>query len=334
VVPKEDIDLTASSDEEGERTREEERERPREWRIPSHFLLLGAMAMRVLPLTLPSTSPLWDRAEVVGTVWSNELDEISGIAIDPDQPDFIWAHNDSGDRPRVFLLDTEGGLQAEVRLEKTYPYDAEDLTIGPCEPGAIKRCLFLADIGDNRHVRNFVVISRIPLPRSLTPRPKSLVVDHNMVLAYPDGPHDAESLAIHPKTGQLYLVHKTKNGESDVFQVPRKAYEKHKEPISLEKIGAVTFEHSSVSGRLATAADYSPDGRCFTIRTYVQIHTWCSDSEETPLETLLKGARDTVRPPATFQSEALTYSPDGETLYTTSERWPAPLIRLHRAKKR
>lgn len=329
VDSQEDIDATTPSNE----SEEEENTRPSEWRIPSHFLLLGAMALRLFPFTMPAPSPIWGDAEIVGTVWSRELDEISGIAIDPAHPDLIWAHNDSGDRPRIFLLGPDGELRAEVRLEKTYPYDAEDLTIGPCSPGERARCLFLADIGDNRHARNFVVVSRIPLPKSLTPYPKSLEVDHNMILSYPKGPHDAESLAIHPVSGQLYVVHKTKSGESAIFRVPPAAHEKHKEPILLEKIGSVTFEHPSVSGRLATAADYSPDGKCFTIRTYVQIHTWCSSDVMTPLETLLRGERDTVRPPATFQSEALTYAPDGESLLTTSERWPAPLIRLHRTKR-
>ena len=314
----------------GEARVEEDAAKTSEWRIPSHFLLLGAMALRIFPVTLPAPSPMWTSAVIAGTVWSNELDEISGIAIDASAPEHIWAHNDSGDRPRLFILDLSGNLEAEVRLDGMTPYDPEDLTVGPCAPGDASRCLFFADIGDNRHARTFVTIARIRLPATLTPYPKAVQVDHLMHLSYPEGPHDAESLASHPRSGKLHIVQKTKNGKSEVFEIPEAAYKKHDAPIMLEKIAEVRFRHASVSGRLATAADYSPDGKCFSVRTYVQIHTWCHDDANTPLQTLLARERDTVRPPATFQSEALTYAPDNKTLYTTSERWPAPIITLHR----
>ena len=118
--------------------------------------------------------------------------------------------NDSGDSSRVFVLDPESGETVGVTDFHTEVTDVEALA--PAGPHAV----YVGDIGDNRRERDEVIVHRVPVGRDqLDVEPASFR------LAYPDGPHDAESLFV-DRTGRLHLITKSFGGGT-VYRAPKQA---------------------------------------------------------------------------------------------------------------
>lgn len=86
------------------------------------------------------------------------LDEASGLALSRRQPGVLWTHNDSGGDPVVYGLRPGQGVVAELRLRGAPATDWEDLAAGPCPWDDAEPCIYVADIGDNLHVRSSVVV--------------------------------------------------------------------------------------------------------------------------------------------------------------------------------
>ena len=290
----------------------------------SHLVVLALALAWWMPTRASSPSASWRDARVVGTLLDPRQDEISGLAVDPDQPQVLWAHNDSGDAARVFRLDPRGRVLSEHALQGVHAIDMEDAAVGPCDPGLARRCLFLADIGDNRHRRPHVMIHRVALP---APERGPLQVERTDYVRYPQGPHDAEALLVHPHTGQVALVLKARRGDSAVLVIPP-GPSSPGSPKLARQVATLALPSRLAGGKLVTAADYSPSGRCLSLLTYVQLLTWCDEDPQAPLERRLSAAPDRYTFPSLLQAEAMAYDPATGDLWLTSEGRFAPLLRV------
>jgi hypothetical protein len=125
-----------------------------------------------------------------------------------------WTHNDSG-APALFRLDGSGRPTA-VSVDGVQVRDWEDLASGPCSGGAktSERCLYLADIGDNRGSRDHITIYEIPAPGSGISSTKPAAAIH---ARYPDSPHDAEALVMSRTIGTFII---TKEVPARVYRLP------------------------------------------------------------------------------------------------------------------
>jgi hypothetical protein len=151
-----------------------------------------------------------------GTVETELLTEISGLAASRSQPDVLWAHNDSGDTARVFAMGVDGQHLGSYTLAGIDAVDWEDMAIGP---GPVEGAdyLYLADIGDNPAERPDVIVYRAPEPDAGAS--DDLTGVKTLVLRYPDKPHDAEVLLVDPLDGALYIITKEiTGGPSTVFR--------------------------------------------------------------------------------------------------------------------
>lgn len=291
--------------------------------------------MAILPLLwMPhgqaGQSKVWQAGKLTGSIVDWELNEASGLAVSKTLPNVLWSHNDSGDRPRLFALDKQAKVIAEVRMYGVPSYDIEDIATGPCKAQSTPQedtpqCLFVADIGDNRHKRDHVRIYRFILPTT-TPLPKALQADHIEYIRYPKGAFDAETLLVHPHTGTRWIVHKARKGPSGVFKIPEGS-SSAKSPKTALHITDLRPKSLNLSGRLYTAGDISPDGKCVALRTYSHVRTHCAPSAARFVEAFDQ-APDILETPPMFQSEALAFDPTTKGLWITSERWPAPLLYL------
>jgi hypothetical protein len=280
------------------------------------FLLL---LITMMPREAAQPSARWPRAQITGTITDLRLDELSGLA-QASQPDTFWTHNDSGDAPMLFRVDASLQILDAVRVRDVLAYDVEDIARGPCAPDDPTPCLYVADVGDNRHQRPHV---HIWLLREADPA-AALAVWH---VAYPDGPRDAEALIVDPADATPYILDKRRDGRSQVWRVPRAGT--NDAPATLAPVARLPdalAQQPSVSGRLVTAADVSPDGRCVAVRTYLDVWTLCAPPGQ-PLLNAFQAAADVMRPPAMLQSEALAWGADG-ALWITGEHVLTPLVRL------
>ena len=151
-------------------------------------------------------APLCERAErqELGRAENPAITELSGLARTQDGR--FWTHNDSGDGPRVFELDTTGAFLREVAVQGAEAYDWEDIAIRG-------DTLYVADIGDNLGARESVQVYRFELPEGPTAQATTLT------LRYPDRPRNAEALLVDPRTGELAIITKDFSGVAEVFRL-------------------------------------------------------------------------------------------------------------------
>jgi len=271
------------------------------------------------------------RVRVTGRVSAPGATELSGLAASPDQPGVLWSHNDSGDRARVFALRRDGSLVASLDVPGAQAVDWEDLAIGP-DPGSDARhALYLADIGDNDADRASVDVYRVPEPRAAAGATTTAPAVR-LALRYPDGPHDAETLLVDPRTGELVIVTKQLSGESRVMVAAQPpAGGTGATPLTMRLAGQVSFG----LGGLATAGDVSADGRIVVVRTYTGFLLWRKTPAASLAATLLRrpSCRGRTSFPDERQGEALALDAHGLSFWTVPEG-SQPAIRQYAAALR
>lgn len=140
------------------------------------------------------------------------LNEISGLAPSATHEGLYWAHNDSGDIPRLFLLNVDGTLAGEYAISGAQAVDWEDLAVGPCPGGS---CVYIGDFGDNNMQRDDYVIYRVAEPSTTA---GGTLDAEAFPFSYPDESHDAESLFW--ADGALHIITKQLTTVSQVFRLP------------------------------------------------------------------------------------------------------------------
>jgi len=245
------------------------------------------------------------------------IDESSSL-VQSSSADRLYTANDSGDAARVFTVDLQGRTRAVTSLRGVQAVDVEDAALGP------DRTLYLADTGDNAAEREAVAVLRLPEPTGGGSTPAE-----STTLTYEDGPHDAETLLVHPRTGQVLVVTKGLLG-SGVYAAPQ--------PLAdgvLRRVASVRLASTGTPGGprpqavaqlLATGGAVSPDGRRLVVRSYTDAYVFDVPGED--LVEAFAGTPTVVPLPATAQGEAVTWTRDGRALLTSSEGEGAPVHRV------
>jgi hypothetical protein len=244
----------------------------------------------------------WAAPEVLATVQSDQIDESSGLAASWREKDVYYTHNDSGDTARFFKFDVSGKLLGTYTLRGASAIDWEDMA-------SANGYLYFGDIGDNLRMRKNIVVYRVKEPAGPS---GDLTEFDTYTLTYPDQAHNAESLMVHPKTGDIYVVTKVTGEPSKVFRLKRPL---RSGGYKLTEIGKISFPTTLPGGQLTTAGDFSRDGRSVVVRTYFAAYEWSFDKFPAGLPGPIKLANER-------QGEAISYSPDGRSLLTTSEGSP------------
>lgn len=245
---------------------------------------------------------------VVGRLGDDKLDEVSGLVISRRQPGVQWVHNDSGDKAAIYALGPTGELLGTTKLEDVEAIDIEDIAL---QAGPEHDWLLVGDIGDNKEKRETVVIYRIP-----EPTPKQDVEPEVLVVRYPNGPRNAETLLVDPSDGSVLILTKVLGSASELYSLgPFKAGE-----VTAKKLGEVKFT-TGIS--LTTGGDVRPDGKQLVIRTYTHLHLFGVTST---VAEALKHPPCSVTGPDEKQGEAVGY--EGDALRTISEGKGAAVIRF------
>ena len=269
--------------------------------------------------TTNSTGPAesrYARPILVGRIEDPDITESSGLVASRDNPGVLWTHNDSGGEPTIYCVTLVGRSCGTWTLAGADAIDWEDIALGPGPGGG--SFLYVGDIGDNERARQSVTVYRLPEPA--VEQGGRAVPAEALEFRYPDRSHDAETLLIHPDTGDLYVVTKELSSRSDVFRAtaPLRSGETF---VSVGKIRISDL----LSDR--TGGDISPDGTRVVLSTYsaayeLELPAGASFDEiwVQPLTEIDVGARE--------QGEAITYSADGTALFTTSEGTRPPLYKI------
>jgi hypothetical protein len=236
--------------------------------------------------------------------------ESSGVATSSVYPGEFYTFNDSGDFARVFRFDSTGKVMREYRIRNAKNIDWEDMA-GATLGG--KPYLFVGDIGDNSGRRSFITIYRVPEPTS-----RRVSADQTYTLSYPDGAHNAETLLVHPITGDITIVTKASTHPAGVYFLPRPA---KTGPYLLQKLGEIDIASTFGAGKLVTGGAWSHDGRHVVLRTYLAAYEYpAADPKSWFNENPVR-----ITPNLELQSEGITYSQNDDALITTSEGSPCPV---------
>lgn len=249
-------------------------------------------------------------APSIASALPDALRETSGVAASRAHPGIFWTHNDSGNDPFIFAIDSTGAIRGRVRLDGVTNRDWEDIAAGPCEPGGAT-CLFVADIGDNNERHPRIAIYRFPEP---DPARDTVVSVARLRATYPDGPRDAEALFV-TGTG-IYIVNK---GWSDAIELFRLAPPyRTGTTVMLEKVQRLAPPPTSVSAHV-TAAAADPGGRV-AIRTYASLRFYQVDGDTL---TPIGRAADLVAPHQ-LQGEGVDFVSPDRLVVTGEAQGPRP----------
>ncbi|MEU3824829.1 WD40 repeat domain-containing protein [Streptomyces sp. SID486] len=259
----------------------------RPFAVLAGLLLAGACALPASAAGTPGDQGF--------TIKDPRITESSGLAASRLHPGIYWTHNDSDDGPYLYAVDSATGRTvARVTLRGIgSPRDVEAISIGPHDE------MYVGDIGDNFGGKwPYVWIYRLPEPKQLTDQ---TVTATQYVVKYENGPRDAESLLVHPKTGRVYIIDKKQDGGH--------LYEG---PATLSTSGANVFKPVAPVDLWATDAAFSPDGRHLAVRGYLGgiYYDWDGGRirRRAALDVPLQG-----------QGESVSYSADGTRLMYGSE---------------
>jgi hypothetical protein len=195
------------------------------------FFAAGAGCSRDKALA-DASAPARPEVRVTGPVVAGRLEnpkivEASGLAPSRRADGILWVHNDSGHEPAIYAISQEGKHLGTVWPAGADNVDWED--IATFMLGG-RSYILIADVGDNRARRKdcgFYVIEE-PDPAELSPERELIVsIAWQVPVAYPDGPHDCEAVAVDPgaapdgSEGKVYLLLK-REYPPRLFTVPLK----------------------------------------------------------------------------------------------------------------
>ena len=292
--------------------------------------LLAGTASGLAQTTRPTAQGSGE-PEAVCTLKDDRIVEASGIAASRRTPGLYYIHNDSGDRPRVFLVDRTGRTRLTIRLKNARHVDWEDIALAPSDTGG-KFDVCVADIGDNRARREELIIYRFPEVDPAAADGATLVVQAVAYrIGYADGPADAEAFVVHPQTGDGYVLTKRLDGACHIYKLA--APWNRKERTVLPKVATLRFPEVMPLQTVVTAADISPDGRRLATRSYLYGWEWRlpATTDKSEFERIFGTKPTRLELAVEPQGEALCYAADGRALLTVSETPPTVLYETRAA---
>jgi hypothetical protein len=266
-----------------------------------------------------------------GRLENTSINESSGLVASRANPGTFWTHNDSGDGPFLYAFDRKGKSRGVWRVSGATARDWEDIAAGP-GPVKNRSYLYVGDIGDNSKKRATIEIYRFPEPtiaaedaRSTKTRPRLTADAETIHFRYPDGKYDAETLLVHPVTGDVYIITKEFLGKAGIYKAA--APLDPSRTISLSRLGSLNVP--SLLGGFVTGGDISPDGRRVAICDYTQGYEAVVRAGR-PFDEIWKQPLNVIELGSRKQGEAIAYRLDGKALLTTSEGVRSPLIEIVR----
>jgi hypothetical protein len=237
--------------------------------MSSRARALGAVlvaAAVALPVTDAGAVPVGaevvrTEATKVRTLQDPRITESSSLATSYYRKGRLWTANDSGGGTTLYAVGRGGATVRTFELRGASHLDWEGMARSVVDGVSY---LYVGDIGDNGSRRPSIFVHRVKEPQPS--RPSGTLRRHRTYeLRYPDGPHNAEALMVHPRTHRIFVVTKVKGAEGAIYRAPSEPTTSG--PNLLERLGPAPAGMSD--------AVFLRDGR-FVLRGYV--NGWLYDA--------------------------------------------------------
>lgn len=272
----------------------------------------------------------YNAPQIVGTIKTSEIIESSGVIDSRCNADVLWTHNDSGDGSYIYALDKQGAKLGTFRIPNAKNIDWEDIATFKNPAG---ECfLYVGDIGNNDLDRNKLTVYRVKEPvvtgetNSSRENPIETGKAESIKFSYPDDTHNAETLMVHPATGDIYVVTKEDSDPAGVYKLAA-----NYDPDSLNKLEKVSdFKVPAIPYGMLTGGAISPDGKQVIICDYFAAYEISLPADDKNFDDIWKQSIVKINLGERKQGEAVTYSADGKSIYATSEKKNSPIILVNR----
>lgn len=276
-------------------------------------------------------STVYEKPEIVGAIKTEEITESSGVVASRCQTNVFWTHNDSGDGAFVFAFDSAGEKLGVWQVKNAKNKDWEDLATIKNQNG---ECfLYIGDIGDNERKRSELIVYLVKEPTvtdadktSSRKNPLSTEPADAISIQYPDARYDAETLLVHPQSGDIYILTKRLREAASIYKLS-KNYSLSK-TNQLEKIADFTVP--AVPNGFLTGGDISSDGKRVIICDYFSAYEIVLPEKAKNFDDIWREKPLIVELGEREQGEAVCYSADGAAIYATSENKNSPIIKVKR----
>lgn len=251
---------------------------------------------------------IFQNGRVQGVLDNPVIDEASGLVASHANSGMLWTHNDSGDKARIFLIDSLGKYQATVWVKGATNRDWEDIALG-AGPQPDNTYLYIGEIGDNLARYPHKVIYRIEEPKFTGDTTLSVEDVDSIRFTLPDGNRDTEALMIDPHTKDLYIFSKWEEA-INLYRLPY--------PQSTTEMMVAEKVLEALPFTLIVAADWSADGEEILIKSYKQVYYWKRKKDQ-PLSETLREVPEILPYDEEPQGESIAFALDGSGYYTLSE---------------
>jgi len=259
----------------------------------------------------------------LAVVEDERLTESSGLAVSYTHPDAVWIHNDSGDKPRLFLVGLNGHTRAVVNVEGVDDFDWEDMCSFQIDG---QSWLLIGDIGDNareRGARNpecrLYLLKEPVVPRANGTPTMRWNVTAGISFDFEDGRFDCEALAVDVMRREILLLTKSLPQDGGLYRIPLDLSDaKQKHTAKLVARPFIPF---------ATALDVSADGRAMIVGSMLNGLLIRRTEDQTWADAFREPATPLDLPPRK-QGETICFDRDGKSVFLNSEKVRQPLWRL------
>lgn len=254
-----------------------------------------------------------------------ELKELSGLTRSLVTDNWLWGHNDSGDTPRLFRVGLDGGDGGSVEVPDTIAIDWEDIATLRWQG---RPALLIGDIGDNSGHRKAITLYAVQDPGV---RGRSAPLLWQLNVRYPDGPRDAEGLAVDPLDGSILILSKRQRPPVIYRVAMPTATPLPGSVTTAERLGpvlhlpaptAIDLSEDPLYGLLRdwpTALDIAPDGLSAIVTTYKDAYRYRRAAAKSWAEAFA-GTPQRIDLPQWKQTEAGAYTADGQRFCAGSEQ--------------
>jgi hypothetical protein len=269
------------------------------------------------------------KPKIVGTIKSPDINESSGLAASKCQDNVLWTHNDSDDGPFIFAVTTSGDSLGTWKVKNAENQDWEDIAAFKDQTG---QCfLYIGEIGDNKLKRGKQAVYRVKEPKispeyasSNSKKPLETEPAEIARFEYPEQVQNAETLMVHPTTGDVYVITKRIVGAAAVFRFHPSFGAS--DVTKLEKIADISVP--AIPSGVLTGGDISPDGERVVICDYSQAYELTLPHSAANFDDIWKQPPEAIDLGKRKQGESVCYSADGKSIYAGSEGRNSPIIQV------
>ncbi len=289
------------------------------------FLLLACEkpAPTPTPPVPPVVESTYQNVEDRGLLENAQVDEASGLAASRLNRGYLWSHNDSEDKNRIFLFDSYGKGKYEFIIQGAENRDWEEIAVVKETDGTAT--IYVADFGDNNAVYSNYAIYwfKEPVISAGTPILNTITQVNKVTFTVSDGSRDMECLLIDQQSKDLFIISKRET-QKHLYKIAAAnmvpgTTTKAEYVQTLDNISQPFSTATQViQGFYITAGSVSPDNMEILVKNYLEIYYWKRKAGETIPQALARQAK-TVPYQMEPQGEGITFAEDGGGYFTISE---------------